>query len=57
MKIGHKRIGFSDSGEDSPEEFFIMDAAYGKDLSSGILEGGSAVEEFLVIKDEEAVVE
>ena len=34
-----------------------MDTAYGKDLSAGILEGSSAIEELFIVKNEKTVVE
>ena len=50
-------IGLIDAGKNAFEVFAVVDSAYGKDLSAGILDGGSAVVEFFIVKNEETVVE
>ena len=50
-------IGLIDAGKNVLEVFAVVDSAYGKDLSAGILERSSAIEELFVVENEKAVVE
>ena len=50
-------IGLIDAGKNTLEVFAVMDTTKGKDLSAGIFERGSTVEEFFIVKNEETVVE
>ena len=50
-------IGLFDAGKNSLQVFAVMDTAKGKNLSAGILERGSAIEELIGVENKKAVVE